>query len=377
MILEVDVRHRYGAFTLDVRFATDGRLTVLFGRSGAGKTSLANIIGGLLRPDHGRIVVNGRVLVDTDRKLFVARHRRRVGYVFQEARLFPHLSVRQNLLYGRWFTPSAERRERLDHVTDLLDIGHLLKRGPALLSGGEKQRVAIGRALLASPQLLIMDEPLASLDEALKAEIIPYIERLRDENSVPIIFVSHSVPEVTRLATTMVLLDHGKIAAVGPLAEIMGRADLVELTGHYEAGASIEMHVAGHDETYDLTILRSPAGELRIPRMEIAIDAALRVRIRARDVMLALAPPDGVSALNVLLGRITEIATGDGPVADVRVDLAGQALQARVTRLTLDRLGLAPAQAVYAIIKTVALDRNSLGPIRPRSESVNLDEITL
>ena len=377
MILEVDVRHRFGAFTLDVQFATDGRLTVLFGRSGAGKTSLANIIGGLLRPDYGRISVDGRELVDTDRRLFVPRHRRRVGYVFQEARLFPHLSVRQNLLYGRWFTPAAERRERLDHVAELLDIGHLLQRGPALLSGGEKQRVAIGRALLASPQLLIMDEPLASLDEGLKAEIIPYIERLRDEASVPIIYVSHSVPEVTRLATTMVLLDHGKIAAVGPLAEIMGRADLVELTGHYEAGASIEMHVAGHDETYDLTILRSPAGELRIPRMEIAIDAALRVRIRARDVMLALAPPDGVSALNVLFGRITEIAAGDGPVADVRVDLAGQALQARVTRLTLDRLGLAPEQAIYAIIKTVALDRNSLGPIRPRSESVNLDEITL
>src|SRR5690349_8422199 len=376
-MLEVAIRHRFGRFELDARFGAGAGLTVLFGRSGSGKTSIVNVIAGLIRPAEGRVAVDGITLVDTGRGIFLPPHRRRIGYVFQEARLFPHLSVRQNLLYGRWFTPSAERRERFDHVTELLDVGHLLERGPALLSGGEKQRVALGRALLASPQLLIMDEPLASLDDARKGEIIPYIERLRDENSVPIIYVSHSVPEVTRLASTMVLLDRGKIAAVGPLSEIMGRADLVEFTGHYEAGASLEMRVAGHDDAYDLTILRSPAGELRIPRIDAGIGAALRVRIRARDVVLAVAAPEGLSALNTLSGRITEIAAGDGPVAEVRVDLAGQALEARVTRLTLDRLGLAPGRAIHAVIKTVALDRNSLGPIRPRSERVNLDEITL
>ena len=223
MNLEVDVYRRLGAFTLDVRFTTDGGLTALFGRSGSGKTSLINIISGLLRPDRGRVAVDGKVLVDTARGVFVPAHRRRLGYIFQEPRLFPHLNVRQNLLYGHWFTPEKQRRERLERIIELLGIGGLLSRGPSLLSGGEKQRVAIGRALLASPHLLLMDEPLASLDEARKAEILPYLERLRDESRVPIVYVSHSVPEITRLATTMVLLSDGRVATTGTVSEIMGR----------------------------------------------------------------------------------------------------------------------------------------------------------
>ncbi len=223
MNLEVDVCHRLGAFTLEARFTTDGGLTALFGRSGAGKTSLINIISGLLRPDRGRVVVDGRVLVDTADGVFIPTHRRRVGYIFQEPRLFPHLTVRQNLLYGRWFTPGNERREQFDRIVELLGISSLLSRGPSLLSGGEKQRVAIGRALLASPHLLLMDEPLASLDEARKAEILPYIERLRDQSRVPIVYVSHSVAEITRLATTMVLLAEGRVASTGTVSEIVGR----------------------------------------------------------------------------------------------------------------------------------------------------------
>jgi molybdate transport system ATP-binding protein len=226
MNLEVDVYRQLGAFTLEARFTTDGGLTALFGRSGAGKTSLVNIIAGLLRPDRGKIVVNGRVLVDTAQHMFIPKHRRRIGYIFQEPRLFPHLTVRQNLLYGRCFTPAAERRENLDHIIELLGIGSLLDRGPTLLSGGEKQRVAIGRALLASPHLLLMDEPLAALDEARKSEILPYIERLRDDIRVPMVYVSHSVPEVTRLATAMVLLSEGRVVATGTAADIMARADL-------------------------------------------------------------------------------------------------------------------------------------------------------
>ena len=184
MSLDIHIRHRQGAFALDIAFRSEGRLTALFGRSGAGKTSVVNIIGGLVRPQHGRVVVDDRTLVDTERGVFLPKHRRRVGYVFQEGRLFPHLSVRQNLLYGQWFTPKPERYGSLDQVVELLGIGHLLDRRPALLSGGEKQRVAIGRALLASPRLLLMDEPLAALDEARKAEILPYIERLRDESKI-------------------------------------------------------------------------------------------------------------------------------------------------------------------------------------------------
>jgi molybdate transport system ATP-binding protein len=222
MNLEVDVCRRLGAFNLEARFTADSGLTALFGPSGAGKTSLVNIIAGLLRPDRGKIAVHGRVLVDTAQGVFIPKHRRRISYIFQEPRLFPHLTVRQNLLYGRWFTPPPERQERLEHIIELLGIGNLLDRGPALLSGGEKQRVAIGRALLASPHLLLMDEPLASLDEARKSEILPYIERLRDESQVPIVYVSHSVPEVMRLATTMVLLADGRVTATGTVSQIMG-----------------------------------------------------------------------------------------------------------------------------------------------------------
>ena len=216
MSLQVDIRHRLGAFSLDATFETSGRLTALFGPSGSGKTSLVNLIGGLLRPDEGRIVADGRVLVDTAARIFVPKHKRRIGYVFQDARLFPHMTVGQNLRYGRFFTPAAERYSDMDGVVELLGIGHLLDRRPGLLSGGEKQRVAIGRALLASPRLILMDEPLASLDDRRKAEIMPYIERLRDETKIPIVYVSHSVAEVARLATDIVVLDEGKVGGIGP-----------------------------------------------------------------------------------------------------------------------------------------------------------------
>src|SRR5262245_24496700 len=186
MTLAVDIRHRLGNFQLEASFTTGGGLVALFGRSGSGKTSIINIIAGLIRPHQGRVAIGEEVLVDTARRVFVPRHRRRIGYVFQEGRLFPHLTVRQNLLYGRWFVPQADRRDDLGRVVDLLGIGSILERAPGKLSGGEKQRVAIGRALLASPRLLLMDEPLASLDEARKAEILPYIERLRDQSRVPI-----------------------------------------------------------------------------------------------------------------------------------------------------------------------------------------------
>jgi molybdate transport system ATP-binding protein len=225
MSVAVDIRHRLGEFDLDMGFESSGRLTAFFGHSGAGKTSLVNIIAGLIQPAHGRVSIDGETLVDTEKGIFVPPWRRRVGYVFQEGRLFPHLSVRQNLLYGQWFTPRGQRYETLSRVVDLLGIDTLLERRPGSLSGGEKQRVAIGRALLASPRLLLMDEPLASLDEARKAEILPYIERLRDEVRVPIIYVSHSVSEVARLATTIVRFSAGKVTASGSAAEMLARLE--------------------------------------------------------------------------------------------------------------------------------------------------------
>ncbi len=281
MTLAIDIRHRLGDFLLDARFETGSGLIALFGRSGSGKTSIINIIAGLIRPEQGRVTVGDAVLVDTARGVFVPRHRRRIGYVFQEGRLFPHLTVRQNLLYGRWFAPQAEARDDLDRVVDLLGIGSILERRPGRLSGGEKQRVAIGRALLANPRLLLMDEPLASLDEARKAEILPYIERLRDQTRIPIVYVSHSIAEVTRLASTLVLLSEGKVAAVGPTAEIMHRLDLFPLTGRAEAGAIVEATVERHDESFALTELRSRAGLWKLPRLEAPVgDAAAAARAR-------------------------------------------------------------------------------------------------
>ncbi|MBU2091165.1 MAG: molybdenum ABC transporter ATP-binding protein, partial [Alphaproteobacteria bacterium] len=238
----------------------------------------------------------------------------------------------------------------------------LLERRPALLSGGEKQRVAIGRALLASPRLLLMDEPLAALDEGRKAEILPYIERLRDETRIPILYVSHAVGEVARLAQTVVLLNEGKVAAAGETAEIMGRLDLFPMTGRAEAGAVLESRIEGQEEAYGLTVLRAAGGVLRVPRIDLAVGTPVRIRIRARDVMLALEKPVGISALNILPATVTELRSGDGPIVDVRLDCGGDALLARVTRRSVEVLGLRPGLALYAVVKSVAFDRRSVAP---------------
>jgi molybdate transport system ATP-binding protein len=211
MTIQVEARHCQGSFTLDAAFETNARVIALFGASGSGKSTLLNIIAGLIRPDTARVTVDGRVLTDTSAGIQVPIHRRRIGYVFQDARLFPHLSVARNLRYGRWLTPKTELYGSFEEVVSLLGIGHLLDRSPATLSGGEKQRVAIGRALLASPRLLLMDEPLASLDAARKAETLPYIERLRDELRIPIVYVSHSLEEVERLTREIVRMSEGRI----------------------------------------------------------------------------------------------------------------------------------------------------------------------
>lgn len=362
MMLAVDIRHRLGAFELEAAFESGGQLTALFGPSGSGKTSLVNLIGGLMRPDKGRIVAGGRVLVDTSASTFVPKHRRRIGYVFQDARLFPHMTVRQNLAYGRFFTPSAERYADMDGIIDLLGIAHLLDRRPALLSGGEKQRVAIGRALLASPKLVLMDEPLASLDEARKAEILPYIERLRDETKIPIVYVSHSMAEVARLATDIVVLSAGKVAASGTMPEIVRRLDLLPEEERAEGGAVLEMKVSAQDEDFGTTALSSEAGEIRVPAIGLEIGRTIRVRIRARDVLIATERPHGLSALNILGGTIDEISPGNGALADVRIDCHGQMVVSRITRLSVHDLGLVVGKPVFAVIKSVSFDRGSVAP---------------
>jgi molybdate transport system ATP-binding protein len=365
--LEVRVVHQLGAFRLDAEFTSDGRVTALFGPSGAGKTSVVNSLAGLIRPTTGRVVVDGQVLFDDRAGVCVPPHRRRIGYVFQEGRLFPHLTVRQNLLYGWWFTPRSERHEQLDPVIDLLGLRALLGRRPGRLSGGEKQRVALGRALLASPRLLLMDEPLASLDAARKDEILPYIERLRDETRVPIVYVSHAVAEVARLANTLVVLAGGRVVASGPVGTVMSRLDLVSLVGRDEVGAILETTVAGTDTESGLTTLHSIAGDLYVAGLDLPVASKVRVRIRARDVMVAASAPKDLSALNVLEGIVAEIGPTDGGAAELRLECHGAPLLARLTRHSIDRLGLAPGRRVYAVIKAVAIEgsRSTTGEQAP------------
>lgn len=361
MTVLVDISHRLGDFSLDVRFESAGRLTALFGPSGSGKTTVINMIAGLIRPDKGRIEVDGRVLVDTNTGIFVPKHKRRIGMVFQDARLFPHMSVAGNLRYGRWFTPPAQRYADMDAVVELLGIGPLLDRRPAKLSGGEKQRVAIGRALLTSPGLLLMDEPLASLDEARKAEILPYIERLRDETKTPIVYVSHSVAEVARLATDVVTLAQGHVIASGPTDAVMQRLDLLPVEERGEGGAVLDTRVLRHDETFGMTVLGSAAGEIRVPRLVAKTGAPVRIRIRARDVMIATEEPTGLSALNILPGTITAISPGEGPTVEVGIDCNGVVVLARITEQSRHTLKLQLGGKIFAVVKTVSFDRANTG----------------
>ncbi len=361
-MLEVSVEKRLGAFQLDARFECEtSGVVAFFGRSGAGKTTLVNMMAGLLKPDRGRISVNGTALFDSDRRLDVPPERRRLGYVFQEGRLFPHLSVRGNLTYGFNRAPAAERRIELDQIVALLGLEDLLARRPRDLSGGEKQRVALGRALLANPRLLLMDEPLAALDQPRKEEILSFIERLRDELAIPIVYVSHSMPEIVRLADTMVLISGGRVEAVGPVDELTSRLDLRPLTGRYEAGAVLNARVERQDETYGLTELSFAGGRLLVPRLELPAGAELRLRIRARDVSLARHAPKDLSILNVVPCVVREIGIDEGPQVDLQLDANGAALWARITRRSLAALNIEPGARVYALIKAVAIDRYSLG----------------
>jgi molybdate transport system ATP-binding protein len=359
-VLDIAVRHRLGSFALDAAFRSDGRLTALFGPSGSGKTSLVNVIGGLIAPECGHVRLDGEALLDTAAGVFVPVHCRRIGYVFQEARLFPHLSVRQNLLFGRWFSPRAGRTGiDLPGVLDLLGIGHLLARRPGALSGGEKQRVAIGRALLSHPRLLLMDEPLASLDEARKAEILPYIERLRDEGGIPIVYVSHAMAEVARLATTVAIIDGGRVMACGPTAEILSRLDLASLPGAPEASSLIETRVIAFEDAFGLTRLSTRAGPLLVARGGLAPGRSIKIRILASDVMVSLGPLTGISALNQWPGRVAEIGTAaglDASTMDLRIDCGGEMLAARLTRQSASMLGLTVGSAVYAVVKSVSVE---------------------
>ena len=357
-MLDLQVTKRQGDFLVDVSFiAPDIGVTALFGRSGAGKTSVINMVAGLVRPERGHIIVNGRTLFDAARGIHVPPEKRRMGYIFQDGRLFPHLSVRSNLTYGMRLSPTSEHRVALNDVVDLLDIGHLLHRRPAKLSGGEKQRVAIGRALLTSPNLLLMDEPLASLDGHRKAEVLPFLSRLCSELSTPILYVSHSLEEVLNLADTMVLMDEGGVAASGRVEDLMSRTDLQRLTGAEDQGTVMATTVDGHMD--GLTRLRFQGGVMWVPQVAAATGSRVRVRIAARSVAIALCEPRQTSIQNVFRGTVNAISNGPGDWQDVHMDI-GCPLTARITSRARHTLALSPGKQVFALVKSAAVSRGHL-----------------
>jgi molybdate transport system ATP-binding protein len=361
MSIEAQIRHKFGAFILDVAISVEQPgVTVLFGPSGSGKTTTINAFAGLFRPRQGRIVIGDHTVLDTQRSVDVPASERRIGYVFQDARLFPHMSVRDNLRFGWRRTRNADLAI-LDDVTALLGLEPLLGRKPAKLSGGERSRVALGRALLTDPQLLLLDEPLAALDTARREEILPYIETLRDRARIPMFYVTHSVEELSRLADQVVVLNAGRITSTGNVFDLLSDLEFSRLTGTPSYGAVIPVRVAGQREADGLTTLSFDGGEITVPRIERATGTALRVRVRAEDILLAREIPNGISANNVLSATVTSIHSHDGVHADVQLSCGGVRLVARITRASLVRLQIATAMELFAIVKSVTIDPRIVG----------------
>lgn len=358
----IQVASQLGEFSLNATLATteEQPTVALFGRSGCGKTSLVNAVAGLLKPDSGRIEIAGETVLDTERGINVPPNRRRIGYVFQEGRLFPHLDVRANLEYGR--KRNGDGSVSFDQAVQLLGLDQLLPRKPFALSGGERQRVAIGRALLSNPKLLLMDEPLASLDSHRKSEILPFIARLKDEVGTPILYVSHAMEEIAQLADAVALMDSGRIVAMDTVERLTARLDLHPLTGRYEAGAFLTARIAEKNAASGLMRLSIADGTfLTVPAAPFPLGSQMKLRIRARDVSLALNEPQDISILNRLPGKVVEVRPDEeGPMVEVLIDV-GAPVWARVTKLSAHSLKLAPGRQVWALIKSVAIDRTSPG----------------
>lgn len=374
--LAIDIRLSRGDFSLrfDAELQLEG-ITAVFGPSGAGKTTLLRAVAGLERGAAGRVALGGELWQDTDRRVMVPAHARRLGYVFQDGRLFSHLSVEGNLLFaaersrqnrsghtghggrgghGRAVGARAASEHTMSSVVQALDLKDLLERKPDTLSGGEIQRVAMGRALLTSPRVMLLDEPLSALDARRKAEIIPYVERLAGDFGVPVLYVTHNVDEVARLASSMVLLAEGRLAAMGGVAEILERVELWPITGRLEAGSVLEA-IAG--ETRDgITSLRVEGETLRVPSLGVDAGTPVRLRVQARDVAISIERPERLSIRNVLPARLVSIEFTKPPFAELLLDVRGQHLRSRVTREAVEDLGLRESQAVFALIKSVAFE---------------------
>ncbi|RON85539.1 molybdenum ABC transporter ATP-binding protein [Pseudomonas fluorescens] len=357
-MIDVRLKRVYTGFSLDVDLNLPGRgVTALYGHSGSGKTTCLRCIAGLERAEQGFIQINDEVWQDSDNGIFVPPHKRALGYVFQEASLFPHLSVLANLQFGLKRIAKSQRRVDMAQATELLGIGHLLERHPQHLSGGERQRVGIARALLTSPKLLLMDEPLAALDSQRKSEILPYLQRLHDELDIPVLYVSHAQDEVARLADHLVLLSEGKALASGPIGETLARLDLPMAMGD-DAGVIIEGQVSAYDAQYQLLSLQLPATEMniRVTHAPMALGQSLRCKVHARDISLSLQNSEFSSILNRLpVTVVSEQSADNAAHVLIRLDAGGTPLLARITRYSRDQLAVHPGQHLWAQIKAVAV----------------------
>ena len=353
MSIEARFRIDRGDFALDVDLTLPDRgVTAIFGPSGCGKTTLLRVIAGLEKVQQGDLKVGDSVWQDGQQ--FLPTHKRPLGYVFQEPSLFDHLDVQRNLEYGIRRTRNGQRRVALEQAIELLGIGHLLKRRPYQLSGGEQQRVAIARALAVEPEVMLLDEPLAALDQTRKQEILPYLESLHQELAIPVLYVSHSRNEVARLADHLVLLDTGRVQAQGPLMEIFSRLDLALVHGP-DTETVIEAQVVGHDEDYDLTYLAFSGGQFAVARNSTDIGSQVRLQVVARDVSLTLERQSGTSILNIFPAVVEELAQEGGAQVTVKLSVGQDVVLARITRKSAVELDLKPGKPVYAQIKSVAL----------------------
>ncbi len=344
-----------GAFRLEAALEAPARgVTVVIGESGSGKTTLLRCLAGLEPAARGRIAVGDELWLDTPRRVDVPAHRRGVGFVFQDASLFPHLTVRRNLEYGLRRTPTVRRTLGFDEVVSWLAVAPLLERRTERLSGGERQRVAIARALLAGPRLLLLDEPLASLDAPARAEILALLQSLFERSRLPVLYVTHSRGEAVQLADHVVLLDRGRIRAAGPLREVALRADAVPFGRPDELGAVLLARVHSVDDADELSLLEFGGGSLSVPG-RLQPGQVRRIEILARDVSLALERPSRTSILNVLPGSVVEVRGPDSPQPVVVVEIGGERLLARISRRSLRQLGLQPGTRVFAQLKAVAV----------------------
>ncbi len=359
-MIELNIKGKVGAFPLNVNFNAGRGITALFGPSGAGKSSVIRMIAGLEQPETGKIEVNGRTLFDSEAGIDLDPGSRKIGVVFQDAGLFNHMSVRSNITYGNW---AGKRKSKIgyEQVVSILGIDHLEDRRPHTLSGGEAQRVAIGRALMSDPSILLLDEPFSALDVKRREEVLPFLEKLRDDVGIAMIYVSHSMAEVTRLASNLVVMAEGSVVASGEITELLASKDIGALTGLRMTGSLLTGVVSGNDEAYGLSFVDVGKHRLVLTGDAFPIGAKLRLRISPRDVLVSLKPPEGLSARNVLPAKVVDILETTAPIAEVMLNVGDQSIRASVTRAAIEEMKLKPGTDCYAILKTVALEGRVIG----------------